>query len=84
MKTREHFIRKEPKSLEEAVGTARAYAAAADVTGNSPSSNFDAMAISVFQPRPAQNVPDSHGRPLIVYITNDSGRLLSVVVTTPP
>ncbi|KAF8562361.1 hypothetical protein P879_11915 [Paragonimus westermani] len=63
MKTGEKFIRKEPKSLEEAVGTARAYAAAANATGNSLSNNFDAMAISVCEPRPAWNVSDSHGRP---------------------
>ncbi|KAF8568255.1 hypothetical protein P879_08796 [Paragonimus westermani] len=83
MKTREKFIRRGPKSLEEAVGTSRAYAAAANATGNCLSNNFAAMAISVCEPRPAWNVSDSHGRPLIVYIANDSGRLLSVVVTTP-
>ncbi|KAF8563185.1 hypothetical protein P879_11865 [Paragonimus westermani] len=44
------------------------------------------MAISVCEPEPGCNVSDNHGRspPLIVYITNDSGRLLSVMVTIPP
>ncbi|KAF7242843.1 hypothetical protein EG68_12491 [Paragonimus skrjabini miyazakii] len=60
VKTREKFIRKEPRSMEEALSTARAYAAAANATGSSLDSTFGAMAISVAKSKSAYNVSDNH------------------------
>ncbi|KAF7259398.1 hypothetical protein EG68_03156 [Paragonimus skrjabini miyazakii] len=60
VKTRKKFIRKEPRSMEEALRTARAYAAAANATGSSLDSTFGAMAISVAESKAAYNVSDNH------------------------
>ncbi|KAF6780247.1 hypothetical protein AHF37_00294 [Paragonimus kellicotti] len=62
VKTREKFIRKEPRSMEEALGTARAYAAAANATGSSLDNTFGAMAISVDESKPTYEGPIDQGR----------------------
>ncbi|KAF7234450.1 hypothetical protein EG68_11874 [Paragonimus skrjabini miyazakii] len=63
VKAREKFIRKEPRSMEEAVSTARAYAAAASATRSPLDITFGAMAISVAESKPADNVSDNHRQP---------------------
>ncbi|KAF7237822.1 hypothetical protein EG68_10820 [Paragonimus skrjabini miyazakii] len=50
----------EPRSMEEALSTARAYAAAANATGSSLDSTFGAMASSVAESKPAYNASDNH------------------------
>ncbi|KAF7234224.1 hypothetical protein EG68_12118 [Paragonimus skrjabini miyazakii] len=60
VKTREKFIRKERRSMEEALSIARAFAAAANATGGSLDSTFGAVAISVAESKPAYNVSDNH------------------------
>ncbi|KAF7260856.1 hypothetical protein EG68_01890 [Paragonimus skrjabini miyazakii] len=60
VKAREKFIRKEPRSIEDALSTARAEAAAANATGSSLDSTFGAVAISVAESKPACNVSDNH------------------------
>ncbi|KAF7234069.1 hypothetical protein EG68_12603 [Paragonimus skrjabini miyazakii] len=60
VKASEKFIRKEPRSMKEAVGTARAYGAAANATGSPLKNTFGAMAISVTESKPADNISDNH------------------------
>ncbi|KAF7234327.1 hypothetical protein EG68_11518 [Paragonimus skrjabini miyazakii] len=60
VKAREKFIRKEPRSMEEAISTARAYADAANATRSSLNGTFRAMAISVAESKPAYNVRNNH------------------------
>ncbi|KAF7236149.1 hypothetical protein EG68_10955 [Paragonimus skrjabini miyazakii] len=60
VKMREKFIRKEPRSMEEALSTVKAYAAASNATGSPLDSTFGAMAINLAESKPAYNVSDSH------------------------
>ncbi|KAF6776424.1 hypothetical protein AHF37_03633 [Paragonimus kellicotti] len=48
--------------MEEALGTARAYAAAANATGSSLDNTFGAMAISVDESKPTYEVSNDQGR----------------------
>ncbi|KAF6769769.1 hypothetical protein AHF37_12206 [Paragonimus kellicotti] len=62
VKTTEKFIRKESGSMEEALGIARAYVAAANATGSSLDNTFGTMAISVAESKPTYEVSTNQWR----------------------
>ncbi|KAF7242844.1 hypothetical protein EG68_12492 [Paragonimus skrjabini miyazakii] len=61
VKTREKFIRKELRSMEEALSTARDYVAAANAMESSLDNTLGAMAINVAESKLAYDVSDNHG-----------------------